>query len=139
MPTDIINTIKVLKDIATLSNTFNVELNTLCGGSLNWTIDNVITSYTSLFDRFCPIKIGDRVKLIRDIDISDAPGWECSKHFLVAESTGTIHTRTYKNDKFTYGIMFDNESWLKDGIPQYMDFDHRCHIFTLTEDHITKS
>ena len=103
---------QLVKDANELSN----RLNSSCGSSLEWATEEIIDSYLSLYDRFCPFKIGDRVQLTKYYTKKDT-GWEHCKHFLNRGSTGKVVNRGYKEGLFIFDIVFDNESWIdNDGV-----------------------
>lgn len=82
----------------------------LCG----WPIEQLVESYLSMFERFCPFRVGDRVKLRATPDLTDAPGWKGSKHWLVAGAAGIVRARGYTGGAFSFDVEFDDESWKDD-------------------------
>lgn len=79
-----------------------------------WKLNEVFSSYNSMFDRFCPFKVGDRVELAKTPIIGEdsAPGWVGCKHFLIAGAKGVVRERGYCEDHFVFDVEFDNESWI---------------------------
>jgi hypothetical protein len=101
----------------------------LSGNEYGYKLTSVIANHNSLFDRFCPFKIGDRVTLLKTPEISDtvAWGWIGSKHFLTEGAIGTIHSVDYYRNLFQFGVQFDDDSWISssDGIVHPTDVDRR--------------
>lgn len=64
-----------------------------------------------LFER-SPYKEGDRVTLIKTPDLSNAPGWKSSAHYLIPGSPATVKTVEFDKKGFYFLIEFDNESWI---------------------------
>lgn len=102
---DLIKTVNLAKE-------FQIEMSKSFGGSFGWCIEQVIDSYLSLFDRFSPYQIGDRVKLIKSCDVNEDSGWYNSRHYLIKGSKATVKGRGYRDGKFTFEIMFDDETWI---------------------------
>lgn len=91
----------------------------------------VIDSYLSMFNRFCPFRIGDRVRLIKTLDISPDSGWYHHRHFLTKDSPGTVVERGYSDGRFTFYVTFDNETWIdSDGNKNPVE---NLHWFALNE------
>lgn len=94
-------------------------------GTGDWGIKKVVESYLSMFDRFCPFKVGDRVALVETLDIPKDSGWYTSRHFLVRGEIGTVTQRGYRNGEFEFYVMFDNETRIdRDGKLQPVDDKH---------------
>ncbi len=93
----------------------------------------MVDSYVSMYKRFCPFKIGDRVELLADTDTSNAPGWDHCKHFLIKGAKATVMDRGYHKGYFSFDLSFDDESWLKDGVPQPIITKH---VFSFNENNI---
>src|SRR3990172_7328636 len=90
----------------------------LSSGPLNWYMNEAVDMMRSLFDRFCPWKTGDRVELTTTPEIHPESGWHYSRHFLIAGARGTVESVYFHNGLFRANVIFDDESWLKDGVPQ---------------------
>ena len=67
-----VNTLKYVNDLNGINAKIN-ELDKLLNGG-EFKLQEVLGSYASLFNRFCPYKVGDRVQLIEDLDISQDHG-----------------------------------------------------------------
>ena len=112
-----------------------------CGGSFGWGVKEIVNSFKSLFDRFCPYKPGDRVELNRTPKSALDPtsGWYCCRHFLVDGAKGTVHQRGYSFDQFCFDVVFDNESWIGDkGVVHPMEENHK-HTYRLGENDLRLS
>lgn len=57
-------------------------------------------------------KIGDKVALVDDVDISNAPGWRGSEHFLKKGATAVVEDVDFGKKGFHYCVVFDNETFL---------------------------
>ena len=89
------------------------ELDNLLSNEFGFKLNKVLQSYASLFNRFCPYKVGDRVQLKEDLDIPQGSGWYGGKHFLVKGASATVKTcGDYRNDLFGFELEFDNESYI---------------------------
>jgi len=88
------------------------ELDNLLSDEFGFKLNEVLQSYTSLFNRFCPYKVGDRVKLTKTLDIPKGNGWYGSKHFLVEGAIATVNNCGYRGDSFSFGLKFDDETWI---------------------------
>jgi hypothetical protein len=88
----------------------------IVSGEYNYKVESVLKNHASLFDRFCPYKVGDRVALSKDLNLTQSgnPGWYGSRHFLVVGAVGTIVTADYSKNKFRFGVSFDDDSWIVD-------------------------
>lgn len=76
-------------------------------------------------------KVGDRVELVEDVDTSDAPGWNNSKHFLIKGAKATVDEVDYYNGKYRYSVVFDDETWINtkgEKVPT-----EKKHYFTMSE------
>ena len=60
-------------------------------------------------------KKGSRVKLKEDYTGKDT-GWQHCKHFMKKGALATVKEADYRDGKYIYSIMFDNESWLRDSV-----------------------
>lgn len=132
---DTVQIAKDLKEISKIAGEFKTAINKACGGSLEWSVDQMVDSYLSMYERFCPYQIGDIVELVEDYDTSDAPGWDHCKHFLIKGAIATVRHRGYNNGRFTFDIEFVDESWLKDGVPQPVI---NKHVFGFSENSIKR-
>ena len=104
-----------LIEAVNLAKEFHTSISKRFGGSFDWSMEQVMESYLSLFDRFSPYRIGDRVKLVKTCDVDECSGWYNSKHYLVKDSKATVKGRGYSKGEFTFDIMFDNETWIDRG------------------------
>ena len=82
----------------------------------SWTIKRLLDYQRGLFT-FAKFKTGDRVEIAvtPDINNKESWGWMGSKHFLIEGARGTVKSCDY-DDGFSYSIMFDDESWVHDGV-----------------------
>ena len=89
------------------------ELDNLLSDEFGYKLNEVLQNYASLFNRFCPYKVGDRVQLKENLDIAQDSGWYNSKHFLVKGAMATVKTcGNYRNELFCFGLEFDDESYI---------------------------
>lgn len=133
--TDTLETANNLKKVSKLAKEFSKSISRACGGSFECDIEQMVDSYISMYERFCPFEVDDRVELVEDVDTSDFSGWEPCKHFLVKGAKATVHDRGYRNGHFTFSVVFDDETWLKDGVPQPVIIKH---TFGLSEHRLKK-
>jgi hypothetical protein len=108
---------KDLENLVTYAQEFTSRVENACGHSFKWGVSEVLSSFRSLFDRFCPYSVGDRVKLKKDCRIDDRNhGWYGCRHFLVKGAVGTVTERGYADGNFVFFIEFDRETWInRDG------------------------
>lgn len=108
---------------------------------LGWKLGEVLGSYKSLYDRFCPFKIGDRVELAStpNIDENNAPSWICCKHFLVKGAKGIVRGRGYYQEQFTFEVEFDNESWIDQEGKVNLVSERNKHVFNFSEKTLIRS
>ena len=89
------------------------ELDNLLSNEFGFKLNEVLQSYASLFNRFCPYKVDDRVQLKEDLDIPQGSGWYGGKHFLIKGGIATVKTcGNYRNDLFCFGLEFDDDSYI---------------------------
>lgn len=100
---------------------------------LDYWIQNVSKSYISMFDRFCPYKVGDKVQLIRTPVIEKGNGWMGAKHFLVEGATAEVRQRDFRDGKFFFYLVFDNESYLHYQTKEQLPVATHS-LYTFTED-----
>ena len=109
----------------------------LNAGEIGFMLNEVLESYASLFNRFCPYKVGDRVQLKESLDIPEGHGWHYCRHFLVKGAIATVKKCGYRDDVFTFGLIFDDESHIHyqtgEIIPAKED---QKHLFYLSENKI---
>jgi len=111
------------------------ELDNLLNNEFGFKLKEVLQSYASLFNRFCPYKVGDRVQLKEDLDIPQGSGWYGSKHFLVKGAIATVKDCGYRSDLFFFGLEFNDESYI-DRLGEISPVTAK-HLFYLSEDLIT--
>ena len=125
-----------LKDIARLAREFSKSISGACGGSFEWGMTEMAESYLSMFERFCPFQIGDRVEMLRDVEVKESSGWYTCRHFLIRGGKATINNRGYSNGKFSFDVVFDDETWI-DGNGDEKPV-HTKHTFGLNETYFRK-
>ena len=109
-------------------------LQSLLSQEFDYKITTVLSSYNELFDRFCPYKIGDRVQLARDPEIPS--GWYHSKHFLIKGAIATVQSHDFRDGKFLFGLIFDEESWIcADGKMNKVEATRHC-VYPFSEDYL---
>lgn len=128
------NTFKYVNDLKNIKAKVN-ELNGLLNAEeLGFKLNEILESYASLFNRFCPYKVGDRVQLKEDLDIPQDSGWYSSKHFLIKGAIATVREVGYRDDLFSFGLEFDNESWVHYRTGKIIPIEgYRKHLFYLPE------
>lgn len=120
-----------LLELVGYAEEFKSKVSRACGGSFKWGVNQVIDSYLSMFERFCPFSVGDRVELINDVKVEEGSGWWGCKHFLVRGAKATVRERGYSNGKFSFHIEFDRETWMdREGNEHPVT---RKHIFHFSE------
>jgi len=122
-----------IKDAA---KAFTTAMSKACGGSFEWGIQQVVESYLSMYDRFCPYKKGDRVQLSRNIDVNSSSGWFHSRHFLIKGSKATVANRGYSNGAFTFDVIFDDESWIDNNGEKQPTPDSNKHTYGFAEKYL---
>lgn len=128
---------KELQRLSEAAKDFKATIDAACGGSFKWGVEQVVSSYLSLFDRFCPFGVGDRVELTKNVPIEEGSGWYSCRHFLIRGARGTVRSRGYSGDKFVFDVEFDNETWIdKDGIEQPI---LKKHVFSFNESYLRSS
>ncbi len=88
------------------------EIDNLLNNEFGFKLNEVLQSYASLFNRFCPYKVGDRVQLKETLDIPEDSGWYSRRHFLIKGAIATVREIGYRNDLFSFGLVFDDESYI---------------------------
>jgi hypothetical protein len=112
------------------------EMNVGMGGSTEWCVGQVIESYLSMFDKYCPYKVGGRVKLKKALKIGRDSGWWGCRHFLIKGAEGTVVKRGYGGKGFLFDIAFDDESWI-DSKGTRLPVE-RKHTFSIGEANLKK-
>lgn len=116
------------------------------GSSADWQVERVVESYLAMFNRFCPLKVGDRVKLMKTYDPGKegAPGWEHCKHFMIKNAEAVVDDRGFfissKTGEalFWFDLIFDDESWIDmNGNERYYKPSER-HTFRFSEKWVKK-
>lgn len=134
-----VNTLKYVNDLNGIYAKIN-ELDKLFnGGELGFKLKEVLESYASLFNRFCPYKVGDRVQLIEDLDIPEGHGWYCAKHFLIKGAIATVKDVGYRDDLFSFGLEFDNESWVHYQTREIIPIKEGKHLLYFAENKIERA
>lgn len=94
----------------------------------DYTINKLIGNYAGLCKRFCPFKVGNRVRLTETpvITKETAHGWLGSKHFLVAGALGTVKGLDCYEGWWTVGVVWDDETWIHHVTGEKMPMDRPC-------------
>lgn len=110
------------------------------GSDIGWKISRLELANQMLFERFCPFKTGQVVRLAKTpvINEQNAHGWLGSKHFLKAGALATIAERslTYKGDKFEYALIFETESWMDSNGHIHPVEEKNRHTYSFSEDYV---
>ena len=125
-----------LKEISTLSKEFADGINRATNNSFGWGLEQMADSYVSIFDRFCPFQIDDRVEMLRDVEVKEGSGWYHCRHFLIRGGKATINSRGYSDGKFSFDVVLDDETWIdNDGNKKPVQTKH---TFGLNETYFRK-
>ena len=102
-----------LKDLTTAMTEVKKVVAAL-GGDSNYKIERVLESYTALFDRSCPHKVGDRVEMSETPVINEHKrwGWSSAKHYLIEGSPGVVVGRDFYKGSFRFDVEMDLESYI---------------------------
>lgn len=130
------NTLEYAKRLGAVKTKIS-ELDSLLDNEFGYKLNQVLESYASLFNRFCPYKVGDRVQLKADIEVPKGHGWEGSQHFLIKGAIATVKACEYRNDLFCFGIEFNNESWID--MHGEIKLASSKHLFYFSERHIEEA
>jgi hypothetical protein len=131
------NTIKYVDDLNNIKAKVTELDRLLNAGELGFKLNEVLLTHASLFSRFCPYKVGDRVQLKESLDIPKGHGWHHCRHFLVKGAVATVKECGYRDDAFIFGLVFDDESDIHyltgEIVPTEGD---QKHLFYLSENKI---
>jgi hypothetical protein len=129
------NTPKYCEEMQTIFEKIKELDSLLTHNESNFKLTEIISCHASLFDRFCPFKVGDRVQLTKAPEISErvAYGWLGAKHFLIPGAKAIIVSRGYKGDKFTFGLEFEDETWINTRDGSIFPVERPC-VYTFSED-----
>ena len=131
------NTLKYVNDLNGIKAKINELDKLLNGGELGFKLNEILESYASLFNRFCPYKVGDRVQLTEDLDIPQDSGWYGSRHFLIKGAIATVKEVGYRDNLFSFGLVFDDESWVHYRTGEVIPTEeNQKHLFYLPENSI---
>jgi len=126
-----------LKEVSTLAKEFAESMQRATGNSFSWGMEQMADSYISLFERFCPYEVGDRVELLKDVPC-DGSGWYTCRHFLIRGAKATVHSRGYSDGNFTFDVIFDKESWIDDS-GEVHPIETNKHTFGIGEKYFRKT
>lgn len=133
------NTVKYSESLATIKDKVSELDRLLNAGELGFKLNEVLSTHASLFNRFCPYKIGDRVQLKETLDIPKDSGWYDCRHFLVKGAIATVKDSGYRDDLFVFGLIFDEESWVRYDTQEVVPSkDDQKHLFYLPENWIER-
>jgi len=65
-------------------------------------LDELVKTHQEMFERFCPYKVGERVKLSKTLDIRPDSGWYGSRHFLIEGATATVIQTNFRDGLFCF-------------------------------------
>lgn len=116
-------------------------------GRTSWTFEK-LTEYVDGLFSFSQFNLEDEVILNsqwephfqKELDKCSNHGWKHCKHFLIEGAVGQVKDIDYRDGKFVYDVVFDNESWVtsfgkEEGKLHPVSRDKR-HIFCIWEDHL---
>lgn len=95
----------------------------LSHGPLDYYLRTLVACYDFLLT-LAPYQPGDRIRLTKTPEISEKErwGWYGARHFLKAGVTGQIVDVAADGGGFSYGIVFDGETWVE-------SFTGRVHAY----------
>jgi len=128
---------KDLIEVGRLAKEFEDSVRRACSGSFEWGVKEMADSYLSIFDRFCPFDAGDRVELVKNVSVSNISNWYNSRHFLIQGGKATVEARGYRDGKFSFDVVFDNETWI-DNNGDERAADNK-HTYTLDESYFRRT
>lgn len=128
------------KDIESALKLIDQGNKMLQGGSFIYHVERLLGAYEYATTRLAPAVVGDRVMLTKTPNItkSKAPGWMGSRHFLIRGAIATVREVSLDTGGFCFQLMFDDESWLKDGVPQPIPEKDK-HTYHFREDFVTRA
>jgi hypothetical protein len=133
------NTPKYIVDLNNIKAKVTELDRLLNAGEIGFKLNEVLSSYASMFDRFCPYKVGDRVQLKESLDIPKGHGWYHCRHFLIKGAIATVKECGYRDGLFSFGLIFDDESDIHYQTGEIIPTgESERHLFTLPEDRIEK-
>jgi hypothetical protein len=103
---------KQIIEVGKVAVEFKAKLDKVSSGSFAWGIEELAESYISIFNRYSPYAYGDRVQLSKTLDISEGSGWYSSRHFLIQGSKATVSSRGYRDNQFSFDVIFDDETYI---------------------------
>jgi len=112
-----------MKDIESISESFRAldeylrgykeKMEPMNDGPMEFWIKEMTLAIESMFERFCPFHVGDRVQLTKAPEMNCGnPGWHHCQHFLIKAAPGVVRRRTYHDGQFCFYVVFANESWI---------------------------
>jgi hypothetical protein len=81
-------------------------------GPLDFYLRELVAAHDLLMTRYAPLKVRDRVVLVKAPDYADAPSWKHCEHFLVPGAAGVVVDATCGERGFRFEVLFDAESWI---------------------------
>ena len=134
------NTIKYSESLAAIKDKVSELDRLLNAGELGFKLNEILSTHASLFNRFCPYKVGDRVQLKESLDIPEGHGWHHCRHFLIKGAIATVKDCGYRDDMFVFGLTFDDESWVRYDTQEVVPSkDDQKHLFYLSENWIERT
>lgn len=128
-----------LKMLVNEARKFQGQVNGAFGGSMPWGIEQLTDCFRSMFDRFSPFSVGDRVQLKETPKIQEGSGWYHCRHFLIKGAVGTIACRGYSDGAFTFDVTFDDESWIDRLGEKHLTNANERHTFHFSETWLEKA
>lgn len=109
----------------------------LRSGPFEWYVKRLASCYEMLINRYAPHKVGDRVILTKTPQIDDinSPGWLGCRHFLVKGAVGTVREVSCDGDHFSFGVMFDVETYIDTYSGEAKPVDQK-HTFFFREEYL---
>ena len=105
---------EIIEALADFEQSFKRVTSTMSTGPASFYFEKMKEYYKGCM-KAAKFKKGSRVKLKEDYTGKDT-GWQHCKHFLKKGALATVKEADYRDGKYIYSIMFDNESWLRDSV-----------------------
>lgn len=115
----------------------NAGTKVLAHGPSDWYTEQAQMMIEMLFERFCPWQVGDRVRLIREIDFQQSYGWQGSEHWLQPGVVGTVREVDAYKKRFTALVEWDNQSYRDYRTGEAKPLD-RPGLYHMVEDDLEK-
>ncbi len=79
---------------------------------LKYELEKLEDCKSEFFKRCAPCREGERVVIVRELNIPESSGWYHCAHFLVLGAKGTAHKVDFFGGRFRIDVVYDDESWV---------------------------